>query len=824
MSRRISPAAGALPPKPLPRSGSVPSILVSLVPLCVLTPSRRIGVWLIFVVCISALDDAADGPPPAALRLPELVCALALTSAAAALLLPLAGIAAKWALVGRLREGAHPLWGARYHAWFLARHAVRIAGRGAFAWHPAGVRAYFRLLGCAVGRGARIHALAHISEWDLVSIGAGATVDVATLRPFQLVAGGRHFSLGSVVVGDGATVCRRAIVVPRRPVPPSTVVPPYGSSSEPCLPAGSETGAAAAATAAPAFEQPGLVVRLLVLRPLLMTAKAIALAPLLGSLYLIATCAAPPQSTDFLSSRLAWFATPARFGYYVLGRVVRDVVCVPLYFCVVACAKAAFVGDASKGPCPGGPLTSAPAVRAKRWLLRELLSNGVRDHALADVSALVGPNLACNGALYRALGATVGARIWWPGTGIAADCYDGLAVGDDAVFGSRSAVLNGCGGRGDAPVPRVAIGDGAMVADRCGLMPGSSLGRCAVLGSGTLLPPAFAAPDGSVFLGNDHRCGAPLLLRAAASYAAAVAPTATPYGDAFLSKQRAPGCFRRAARATSPPERPPLPYFLWPQPACGAVNVLVAAFTAALWAAPLLAALAAAQHVAPFAAPHALLRHTRGRLFDAFDGGAGHSRFVVAAGRMYLLSLAATNATQMLALAIDVAAKWAVIGRRVAGRHNWTDGPYLQRWLLHRSLQQVRKGLLVDLGGTQLLVLYFRALGASIGANVCLYPNGGDPSACRRAAREQTGAPPRSAQPADACSRSDDRTRFGDHRRRCRGRRRLGCVPHQHARRVFASAPRAGARRGAAVARAAHVRRADGGRRAAARAHAHAPG
>ena len=29
--------------------------------------------------------------------------------------------------------------------------------------------------------------------------------------------------------------------------------------------------------------------------------------------------------------------------------------------------------------------------------------------------------------------------------------------------------------------------------------------------------------------------------------------------------------------------------------------------------------------------------------------------------------------------------------------------------------------------GSQYLVWYFRALGANIGNNVCLYPNGGDP-------------------------------------------------------------------------------------------------
>ncbi len=49
---------------------------------------------------------------------------------------------------------------------------------------------------------------------------------------------------------------------------------------------------------------------------------------------------------------------------------------------------------------------------------------------------------------------------------------------------------------------KVVIGDGAMVADRCVLLPGTCVGRNAVLGSGTLAPKGFVAPGGSVWLGS----------------------------------------------------------------------------------------------------------------------------------------------------------------------------------------------------------------------------------------------------------------------------------------------------------------------------------
>ena len=52
---------------------------------------------------------------------------------------------------------------------------------------------------------------------------------------------------------------------------------------------------------------------------------------------------------------------------------------------------------------------------------------------------------------------------------------------------------------------------------------------------------------------------------------------------------------------------------------------------------------------------------------------------------------------------------------------------------MYLTLQEIRRaerrrtGILDLIEGSQYLVWYFRALGASIGDNVCLYPNGGDP-------------------------------------------------------------------------------------------------
>ena len=60
------------------------------------------------------------------------------------------------------------------------------------------------------------------------------------------------------------------------------------------------------------------------------------------------------------------------------------------------------------------------------------------------------------------LGAKVGKRVYWPGSGLDIVEYDLLEVGDDVVFGSRSVVLTSSAVR-SAPVK---FESGSMVADR----------------------------------------------------------------------------------------------------------------------------------------------------------------------------------------------------------------------------------------------------------------------------------------------------------------------------------------------------------------------
>eukprot|EP00662_Eupelagonemidae_sp_cell21_P046971 gene46971-59691_t len=106
-------------------------------------------------------------------------------------------------------------------------------------------------------------------------------------------------------------------------------------------------------------------------------------------------------------------------------------------------------------------------------------------------------------------------------------------------------------------------------------------------------------------------------------------------------------------------------------------------------------------------------------------------RFVLTLFATFCLSCAVHA---VVCVGIDLAGKWAIVGQRQTGLCSWDQSSYCQRWQLHLGLSCVRHscygdkvGVLDLLGGSAWVVWYFRACGARIGSDVCLYPNGADP-------------------------------------------------------------------------------------------------
>lgn len=140
-------------------------------------------------------------------------------------------------------------------------------------------------------------------------------------------------------------------------------------------------------------------------------------------------------------------------------------------------------------------------------------------------------NFYCS-TLFVALTA-ISRQVYWPGSGIYCPDPELLEIGDDVVFGSRSEIFTtgnhpilvlSCGTIFSLSIDRlgsanVKIGAGgkfyvmeqpqaqlisfvAMIADRVVLMPGATIGKCTVMGSGALGLRATEYKDGSTWLGR----------------------------------------------------------------------------------------------------------------------------------------------------------------------------------------------------------------------------------------------------------------------------------------------------------------------------------
>ena len=143
----------------------------------------------------------------------------------AALLNMLATVALKWAVLGHVRPGEHPLhgwWHLRY--WFVESrlHCHDMLLRHFLVGTPL-YNAWLRLLGARIGAGASVNTLSVGAALDLLTIGAGADVSARSISCHHVPRSG-VMVVAPVVVGARATVGPLSIVMPGANVGEATVV------------------------------------------------------------------------------------------------------------------------------------------------------------------------------------------------------------------------------------------------------------------------------------------------------------------------------------------------------------------------------------------------------------------------------------------------------------------------------------------------------------------------------------------------------------------------------------------------------------------------
>jgi len=331
------------------------------------------------------------------------------------------------------------------------------------------------------------------------------------------------------------------------------------------------------------------------------------------------------------------------------------------------------------------------------------------------VTDLIGRHYELVSMMYRAMGAKVGKRVFWPGhQPVFSGEFDLIEIGDDVVFGSRSAILTATS---DA-YKKVTLSAGSNVSDNCIVLPGSILGKNAVLGSNSVCPEGWYLPPDSIWLGSKNcepvcleRGSTPDALDAldGATLATEALRQQVPFeGDATTLRPFGKAFYLGGAK-----------YFVFPLPLIVFYSFVAKTLVVILHTLPLLGAM----HMTG-ATLYGWRMAGRDYRADFYDFSTVYW--------VWLFYYLWTNLARVAAwLVIELTAKWCFMGQRQPGIYNYDTTSYAQRWELYQIIGKVRKfsrmTFLEFFSGTPFLAQYFRWNGARIGRDCCIYPAGADP-------------------------------------------------------------------------------------------------
>lgn len=662
-----------------PRSQTHPLVIfVQAIPFLFFYPLKAAWTWTIILHGLAFfafyIEDSFWQ------RIGALLCSIAIARVTSRVICPVAAIAFKWVVIGHYRPGKYPMW-CNYHLrWWIVNQSLRTSGRGVFALTPGLMKLYFRLLGMKIGKDVSIDQRTRFGEHDLITIHDRAQLDRCYVRGFCVERDG-FFRLEPIVIGRDCVVNTYTFISPGARLADGTVWGPQSSSHEPPSPD------SYAAYNSGSVRQPHILIRLLIGYPIVILVRLISYVPWYASLFLLLSQPFGFDSTDSLRSVIAWYAYPHRIGYHFFARIIRKIL-PPLVNLVLGLIIKRCLGLNQ----PGSMRNASQLVLFRRWMTSQLLSQ----HHLKRAFEIIGTHYEMTSVVFRIMGAKIGKRVYWPGSGIHCPDPELLEVGDDVVFGSRSEVITS----DSISFDPIRISRGAMIADRVVLLPGATIGTQCVMGSGALARRNGNYEDRSVWMGSKNG--------EAVSFGKSQGPaelgeedTITPFGRAY---------YQRRAN-----------YFVMPYLMIVALNVLLQAVAAAYWA-------------GGFAATVVAINRIVQTFFDRsdflFPDHWYRPAFLYLCICIFFVVILPGQA--IISLLWLIVTKWIIIGRRREGKYNWDQSSYCQRWQTHLTLQKpTMQGyggyIFHNLSGTVFAVWFLRALGARIGKDCAIWA-GGKPS------------------------------------------------------------------------------------------------
>ncbi|KAH6892875.1 hypothetical protein B0T10DRAFT_400310 [Thelonectria olida] len=685
-------------------------MLVQLIPLAVIYPLRRAFQWTVFVVALaySQLLPTNNSVPG---RLLNLTFSVWISHVIICVVAPIFGIICKWLIIGRYREGLYPMWGLYHTRWWMVQKITSICDKGFFAMNDTMERLYCRLMGAKIGKNVKLAGSA-LGEWDLLDIRDGVVLTHCTCRPFA-AEGNTTMYLGRITIGKNCCVGTASIIAPGVNIPPNTCLGPNTSSWE--MDDADEEYRDLSPNKAP---KPHRVLELLFTIPLKLVAWVLTLIPwMAGRLGMVMQ--KPSVTHSPIRDALDWFSKAERVGYHYLSLILRCLFSPFFLFAFTILVK--LLLDAMFGKlCPSlaqGTGTGTVAIW-RAGLMKTLLPIP----RLHDFTGMFGQHYEATSVALRMLGARVGKRVYWPGTGPSIGDYHLLDVGNDVIFGSRAHLITTDGiGSGT-----IVIRDRAMIADRVCLLPSVDIGERVTMGSGALTRRGKQYPAGGTYVGSkdgDAVClstGRDVQVRSMSRpHMQAMSGIDTLAGHRHTEK-KGPSTtdddsadnlspFGRAFYLKLAPYRVLGPFTIF------CYSSFLTVFAAFYWNVP---GVSSMQFV------DAIIKR-----FVPQEMSIGYDLLAV-----FLLAFVTiavlTTAQAVLALLIVIGSKWALLGRRMPGNYDWDKSPYCQRWQIFLGVERLRRqcyqgnGVLGLLTGTNWIVLYFRALGAKIGKDCALFANG----------------------------------------------------------------------------------------------------
>ncbi|TFK88643.1 acetyl-CoA synthetase-like protein [Polyporus arcularius HHB13444] len=649
------------------------SLIVQAIPLVFLYPLKVGFTWTGIVFILSLFTTFISGSYWE--RIGSLLAAIIGARLVARIALPLLGIAFKWIVIGRYKPGTYRFWSNYHLRWWITNQLLRIMGRGIFSMHPSLEIIYYRLLGARIGRDVYIDPKAKLAEYDLLTLHDGCRIDNALVRGFCVEREG-CFRLEPIVIGRGATVNTYTQLAPGAVIPDGATYGPHASSHEQPSPDGHAQYNRAA------IPQPHWALKVFVAAPLIFVIKVAAYVPWFAALFILLAQAPPKGDLNNLERVIVWFSSPQRVAWHSLARIIR-VVFPPVLQLIFGIVVKRIMGLNREG------LTKD----ASQWVLlrRYINHNLLSQVALKRAYDIIGSHYEVTSVIWRCMGAKVGKRVYWPGSGVYCPDPELFEVGDDVVFGSRSEVFT-TDGTGSA---KVVVRAGAMIADRVVLLPGTTVGKRTVMGSGALGRRCATYEDGSVWMGSER--GEAVCFKNGSKEVDDVSPTITPFGRAFYKREAS--------------------YFVIPYFLLVVINLAVAVVCAGYWS---IGAVVGTQ----------VLNLLRIHLPQLHLFETGPRQIFVLYGLISCLFIITYTLQAFVALLYVVGAKWLVIGRRVQGSYDWDKSSYCQRWQLHLTLAKPMYrgygigGILGAISGSAYIVWYLRALGAKIGKDCAVFAGG----------------------------------------------------------------------------------------------------